>query len=289
MLFWHDSWGLVPSKTVGPHILMQHFYKLDLRITSFAYSYESVHLLLSYTTMVSPSMDAKSRKSTKSGISKAPGFHWWVMMHHMKCTRAVNQWRFRTNTKKWAHSCLHQIVDTLLVLLGVAAIWRLCIGLRTTTWPTLLQPFSNSASRNLWVGSYFLEKFSYDICSPDASVASVWFFLYDFNISYILTYFFNLSSELWRLMIDTTIVLYNYSRRDFYYTSITLRPWTSCGFLPCLFLYCVDGVDRLASFKKAKLKASGHPYPIQVTHSIDSIKAPVAGVMWFGPPAILQR
>jgi len=49
-------------------------------MTKLLLTHELAHLLLSYTTMVSPSMDVKSRNSTTSRISKAPGFHWWCII-----------------------------------------------------------------------------------------------------------------------------------------------------------------------------------------------------------------
>lgn len=160
-------------------------------------------------------MDVKSRKSTKSRISKAPGFHWWCIICNAQ-GQLINEGSGPTR-RSGLTSCLHQIVDTLLVLLRAAAIWSLCIGLSTTTWPTLLQPSSNSASWNLWVGSYFLQNFPMIFAVPMLQLL-----LYDFNIPYFLTYFFNFSPDHLKLMIDATIVLYNYNLCDFDYYACLL-------------------------------------------------------------------
>jgi hypothetical protein len=61
--------GYLPWQIVRLHMSVQFFSILGFSMTKLLLTHESVHLLLSYTTMVSPSMDAKSR------INKAPGFH----------------------------------------------------------------------------------------------------------------------------------------------------------------------------------------------------------------------
>jgi hypothetical protein len=71
----HESWTYSPRQVVRPHISVHCFSRLGFSTTKLLLTHELAHLLLSYTTMVSPSMDAKSRTSTISRIGKAPGFH----------------------------------------------------------------------------------------------------------------------------------------------------------------------------------------------------------------------
>lgn len=69
------------------------------------------------------------------------------MMHHNAMQKGSNQWGCWANAEgvgSGLTTCLHQIVDSPLVLLSVAAIRSLCRGLSWTTWPILLQRLFNS-------------------------------------------------------------------------------------------------------------------------------------------------
>lgn len=114
-------------------------------------------------------------------------------MHHMQCTRAVNQWRFWANTKKWAH-------------------------------------FMSSSDSG------------YPACPTESCCYLKFVHRIEYNnVAYIITAFFQFS-----------------------------------------FLESMDRVDWLASFKKAKLKANGHPYPIQVTsvHRLYQSSSGRCDVIW---------
>jgi hypothetical protein len=141
-IIYHESWTYSPRQVVRPHISVQCFSRLGFSMTKLLLTHELAHLLLSYTTMVSPSMDVKSRNSTTSRISKAPGFHWWCII--MQCKWEVINEGAGPIQRGGLTTCPHQIVDSPLVLLSIAAIRSLCRGLSSTTWPILLQPSFNS-------------------------------------------------------------------------------------------------------------------------------------------------
>jgi hypothetical protein len=182
-------------------------------MTKLLLTHELAHLLLSYTTMVSPSMDAKSR------ISKASGFHWWCIITQYK--RAVINEGAGPIQRGGLTTFLHQIVDFPLVLLSIAAIRSLCRGLSSNNMAYIITAFVQFWLPRIYlVGSCFLarerERDREMIFQSQIPMLSL--LLYDFDIPFFnkmcFTYFVHTfrstalrSEKRHHLMINGSIVL----------------------------------------------------------------------------------